>query len=265
MFLKIYLCFLLILMGEGVCLAQDQQTGVVILHGKNGTPNSYIAPLVEFLRSKGYKVSAPSMPWAKGRIYDASYDDCLKIIHSEIYLLRKKGVQNIILIGQSLGANVALGYAAVHPEDLSGLVLLAPGHYPEISKNKLSDDIARAQALLKNGKSDVASFADVNQGKTFEVNATPENYLSFCDPDGPANMKSHVDGFKVGVPVLVVSEGEPRIDPKGYIFDRLPSDPRDQFIRSNADHLEVPQAATQDVLKWLEKIQPSAATKATKD
>ena len=50
--------------------AQAQAIGVVIMHGKGGTPTKWVEPLASGLEQKGYLVANLEMPWSGRRDYD---------------------------------------------------------------------------------------------------------------------------------------------------------------------------------------------------
>ena len=52
------------------------------------------------------------MPWSARRIYDATYDQAMDEIDASVEKLKKAGAKKIAVIGHSLGANAAIGYAA---------------------------------------------------------------------------------------------------------------------------------------------------------
>ena len=151
---KILICFFLILAGLGNSLAQDHASiGIVLLYGKNGSPAGHIAKLADALRDHGYAVSTPAMPWATGEIYNASYDKSLEMIGAEVKALRAKGIKNIVVAGHSLGGHMVLAYAATDSA-LTGVILLAPAHYPETYANKkkpVSDSVETAKNLVVKG------------------------------------------------------------------------------------------------------------------
>jgi esterase/lipase len=86
--------------------------GIVLIHGKGGTPTSMIEGLHESLKREGALVEAPEMPWSARRIYDATYDQAMTEIDAAAERLRKAGAKKIAVMGHSLGANAAIGYAA---------------------------------------------------------------------------------------------------------------------------------------------------------
>ena len=77
-----------VLAGHGA-RAGNNELGVLMMHGKGGSPEGYISELVAALRAKGYLVSAPALPWSKERIYDASYEDAMGEIDREVQSLRQ--------------------------------------------------------------------------------------------------------------------------------------------------------------------------------
>jgi pimeloyl-ACP methyl ester carboxylesterase len=234
--------------------AAENDVGVVLLHGKGGLPSGNIRELAGALQSRGYLVSAPTMPWAKDRIYDASYEDAMGEIDRELETLRQKGAKLVVVAGHSLGANVALGYGA-RRSGLGGIIALAPAHSPEspIFSKRIGSDVKRARGLVATGKGkEKQPFSDLNQGSLMEVNATAEVYLSWLDPDGPAVMPRSAAAFKAPTPLLIVNgSGDRTAAGKDYIFDKAPPHPKSSFIIVSTDHFSVPSAAIEEVAAWL--------------
>jgi pimeloyl-ACP methyl ester carboxylesterase len=228
--------------------------GVVLLHGKGGSPAGYIRELAAALQGRGYLVSTPTMPWAKNRIYDASFEEAMIEIDLHVNALRQKGARQVVVGGQSLGANVALGYAASRGR-VDGIILLAPAHNPESQAfaRRLGADVRRARAMVAAGKGkEKQAFSDLNQGQLFEVNATAQIYLSWFDPDGPAVMPRSAAAIKAPAPLLfVVGSGDRTAPAKDYIFDKAPAHARSKFVTLTADHFTLPTAAIEEVVSWL--------------
>jgi pimeloyl-ACP methyl ester carboxylesterase len=249
--------FLLVLPMTEVLAQNNSSIGIVLLYGKNGSPAGHIAPLANALRDHGYVVSTPAMPWASGEIYNAGYDKTLEIIGSEVKLLRTQGIQTIVVAGHSLGGRLALAYAGTDPS-LAGVILLAPAGYPETYANKkkeVCDSIKTAKDLVAKGKTDKkVYFNDMNNGEEITVLAKPEDYLSFCDPTGPGQLSNALSSFHQSLPVLLISESNPRMNLKEAIFDILPKNDRSLFLKSKASHTEVPNASISDVLSWLKTL-----------
>jgi hypothetical protein len=94
----------------------------------------------------------------------------------------------------------------------------------------------------------------MNNAEEITVLAKPEDYLSFCDPEGPGQMANAVSAFRHSLPVLLISESSPRVDPQKSIFDLLPKNNKSRFLKSSAGHAEVPDGSINDVLSWLKTL-----------
>ncbi|MGH8669888.1 MAG: alpha/beta hydrolase [Burkholderiales bacterium] len=237
-----------------IASAAGDDLGVVLLHGKAGSPTGYIRELAAALQGTGYLVSTPTMPWAKDRIYDASFDQAMAEIDRQVDALRQKGAKLVVVGGQSLGANAALGYAASR-ERVGGIIVLAPAHNPELQAfaRRLGADVRRARALVAAGKGkDKQAFSDLNQRQVLEVTATAEVYLTWFDPDGPAVMPRSAASIKTPTPLLfVVGSGDRSAPAKDYIFDKAPAHAKSRFVTLSADHFTLPTAAIEEVVAWL--------------
>ena len=237
-----------------IASAAGDDLGVVLLHGKGGSPTGYIRELAAELEGRGYLVSTPTMPWATNRIYDASFEEAMAEIDGHVDALRQKGAKLVVVAGQSLGANAALGYAASR-ERVGGIIVLAPAHNPELPAftRRVGSDVRRAKALVAAGKGkEKQTFSDLNQGQVLEVTATAEVYLSWFDPDGPAVMPRSAASVKTPIPLLfVVGSGDRTAPAKDYIFDKAPAHAKSKFVTVTADHFTVPTAAIEEVVAWL--------------
>src|SRR5262245_52155777 len=69
--------------------------GIVVLHGKGGTPTTGIEGLTESLKASGALVEAPELPWSARRIYDATYDQAMDEIDVSVEKLKKAGAKKI--------------------------------------------------------------------------------------------------------------------------------------------------------------------------
>ena len=119
---------------------------MLLLHGKK-YGNQSISHLAGKLESAGFLVEMPSStPWSPNRIYDRTYLETLKEMDAAVDKLKAAGATRVVVGGHSIGANVALGYAA-NRKGLAGLIVLGAGHF--ISGNfmgkKLGKHVARAK------------------------------------------------------------------------------------------------------------------------
>ena len=111
--------------------AAFERVGIVLLHGKTGTPDQF-ETVANTLIEAGIPVETPEMCWSAGRLYDAAFADCMNDIDTAIGYLAADGITRIVVGGHSLGALGALGYAATHP-GLAGVVVLARRAIPATS------------------------------------------------------------------------------------------------------------------------------------
>jgi pimeloyl-ACP methyl ester carboxylesterase len=241
--------------------ASRQGFGIVYLHGKASWPGALNGGILSALEDEGALVAKPEMPWSFNRRYAATYDQAMAEIDAIVAELKAKGATRIVVIGHSLGANAAIGYAARHP-DLAGVVALAPGHLPEAAPMRgfVSDAVARAKQLIADGKGDVSQgFPDMAQGIPLVAHATPRVYLSMFDPDGPAVIPKNaaaIGAEKPPVPLLwVVGKLDP-IDSRGpeYAYDAAARNPKSKYIEVFAGHLTTPLAAHKQVIEWINSL-----------
>jgi pimeloyl-ACP methyl ester carboxylesterase len=244
----------------GSSLAQQQglpEWGIVLIHGKGGTPTTGIEGLHEALKRQGALVEAPEMPWSARRIYDATYDQAMTEIDAAVERLKKAGAQKIAVIGHSLGANAAIGYGA-RRKGLNGVVALAPGHLPEAwaLRARTSSAIANAKKMIAEGKGNVrTSFPDLAQGIPFRISATPEVYLSMFDPDGPAVMPKNAAAMD-DVPLLwIVGIADPMVlHGKDYVYGRGVRHPKSKYLVTASMHLSTPFQSRGDIISWLKGL-----------
>jgi pimeloyl-ACP methyl ester carboxylesterase len=237
--------------------SDSSDVGIVLMHGKQGSPATVINGLASKLRSAGYAVSTPTMPWSRDRIYETTVDGAMREIDGACGSLRKKGAKKIIVAGQSLGANAAIRYAATR-KNIDGLICLAPGHSPEKApmRERRAKDVERAKQMIEEGNTGQATqFTDGNMGRAFQIALPPDVYLSWMDPEGPAVMPNNAASIRKPIPILyVVGSRDSLTTSKDYIFDKAPYHPKSRFVTVSADHLGVPSAAIEEVLSWLESL-----------
>src|SRR5215471_11941817 len=250
-------CALLVLavlpgLGTPACA---QTIGIVLMHGKTGSPNTVIDQIAMVLQGAGYLVDTPEMCWSRRRIYDRPFLDCLTEIDSAIGRLRGRGAGRIVVAGMSQGGDAALAYGARHAS-LAGIIALAPAAAPErqVGIADIAQSVAQARALVAAGRGDeTASFVDRNASGPFPVRTTATIYLSYLDPQGPANMVDSVR--KLHAPLLwVAGSADPSQTGANAEFNQAPANPLNRFVLVAAAHLGTPNAARDAVLAWLSQL-----------
>ena len=105
--------------------APSPAIGVVIMHGKGGSPTGYVSGLAAALEQKGYVVANLEMPWSAKREYDADVDAADREVDAALASLRAKGAGKVFVAGHSQGGLFAIHYGGGHPVD--GIIAIAPG------------------------------------------------------------------------------------------------------------------------------------------
>jgi pimeloyl-ACP methyl ester carboxylesterase len=229
--------------------------GVVFLHGKGVWAGAFDGGIPTALEAEGAVTVSPEMPWSFGRMYGATYEEAMGEVDAAVAGLKAKGATRIVVVGHSLGANAAIGYAARHR--VAAVVALSPGHLPETAemRARTADAIAEARALMAAGQQSRRLWPDRVQGIPTLAMATPAIYLSMFDPDGPAVIPRNAAALH-GVPLLWVVG---RFDPiftrgRDYAFSRAPGNPKSRYIEVSAGHLSTPWMARSEVLGWLKSL-----------
>lgn len=240
--------------------AAEPKLGVLMLHGKNPGDNRdpNFRPLVYKLEREGWVVIFPNMPWSSTRYIDGNWDLAMSEIGEQVKELRAKGAEKIVLMGHSLGAAAAMGFAA-RGGDVQALVLLAPGHLPAAYYNNprfkaVHDSVDEARAMVTAGKgAERGRFNDNNQGRMITVSTTASDYLSYFDPTSDAEMSVTAPRIPPSIPVLsVVGDSDPFFKSiRSYYVDKLPTNPQSQLLEVKGTHLSTPEVAYPEVLKWL--------------
>jgi len=229
--------------------------GIVIMHGKGGSPTKHVADLASSLESKGYLVANLDMPWSGQREYDANVAAAEKQVESALDGLRAKGAAKLFVAGHSQGGLFALYFSGKHAVD--GIVAIAPGGSAgsPVFREKLGAAVALARQLVADGKGDdKARFLDFESSKgTYPVVVAAANYLSWFDPDGAMNQARAMKNVNPKVPVLFIA---PKGDYPGLLkikqsmFDALPPHPLTRLYEPESTHLGAPSASLDEILRW---------------
>lgn len=147
-----------------------RKSGMLLLHMMPANRTSW-RTLAGKLQENGFHVLAIDLrghgestggPNGYRTFSDADHQQSLFDIESAIEVLHTKGIEKLHIGGASIGANLALQYAAGHPE-VGSVMLLSPGlDYHGIHSDILIDSLKSTQAvLLAASDDDVYSFTSV--------------------------------------------------------------------------------------------------------
>jgi pimeloyl-ACP methyl ester carboxylesterase len=227
--------------------------GVVVVHGKGGSPRRHVVVLAQALEQAGFLVEVPELPWSRARAFDSSYEHGLVEIDAAVARLASRGAAAAALAGHSLGANAVMGYAARHP-GLKGVAALAPGHTPELLAGLLADSLARARVMVAEGRGqEKAEFFGAFQGRAVPMTMRAADHLSYDDPAGPAVMPRSAASWTSPLPFLwVVGDADPMaVRGPEYAFAEAPAHPYSRYVTVPADHFTAPEVAAGLVVDWL--------------
>lgn len=150
-------------------------TPVVLIHGLPGTAEDFakVTPLLE-----GHRTIALDRP---GYGYsDGGYFPVARQLSAIDQLLDRLNVRRAVLVGHSYGGTIALGYAALHPERVRGLVLVSAA-----AGGARSDTFDRAQARLVQGLSlpVIQPLAAVTFSQAMRTASAKSGAAQAFDPD----------------------------------------------------------------------------------
>ena len=233
--------------------------GIVIMHGKGGSPRWHVSDLASALERKGYLVTNREMTWSGRREFDVNVGAAAKEVESALDTLRGQGAQKLFVAGHSHGGLFALYFGGKQPVD--GVIAIAPGGDASnpIFLEKLGEDVDRARKLVAAGKGDErARFSDYENAKgTYGIVTTASAYLSWFDPEGAMHQKTIVEGMNPQVPVLYIV---PTADYLGlrklkdYFFSLLPRNPLSKLYEPESNHVNAASASRDEILRWTAEV-----------
>ncbi len=233
--------------------------GMVVMHGKGGSPDRLVNTLAAGLEQKGYRVASLEMPWSGKRHYDKDVSAAEQEVTAALNDLRSKGAKKLFVAGHSQGAVFALHYASKHP--LDGLIIIAPGGNvaTRFYQGKVGASVSRARDLVAAGKgNEPGEFDDYEGAKgSWTVRTTAATYFSWFDPDGAMNQEKSSRALPKLLPVLHVapiSDYPALLRVKQEMFGALPNHPLTRLYEPNADHRSAPHAAIDEIARWTAEV-----------
>ena len=246
----------------------EEKMGIVFMHGKQAEPNqNFYGGLHKKMGDAGMIVLKPEMPWSRNRFIDGDWDKAMKEIGINVKSLQDSGVNNIVLVGHSIGSPAALSYASRYPNQIKAVALLAPGHVPyhyslcipysPIKFCAVKDGVEKAKNEIASGNADKKQpLPDINQGRTNSVWMTPRDYLTYFDPLSDAEMAVTAAKISSAIPVLWVIGDADYLIRAGieYAFEKLPKNPKSTYLEVSANHVTTPEKASDQIIEWLKKL-----------
>jgi predicted esterase len=242
-----------------VAMADTPKMGIVIMHGKGGSPNKFVDELAGELKKKGYEVANLEMPWSGNRDYDVDTTAADAEIDKAIASLRAAGAQKIFVSGHSQGGAYALHYGATH--EIDGVAAIVPGGNPDsrLFREKLGASVRKAKKLVAAGKGDEKVNLQDYEGSrgANTIRTTPNIYLTWFSSDSAMNYRNAVRHMSKKMPVLWVESTRDYPGLRKYnleVVDELPRNALNQLVEPEADHLGAPTASIDIVADWTAKV-----------
>lgn len=243
-----------------VAYADTPNIGVVLMHGKGGSPTKHVVDLAHALERSGYLVANIEMPWSGRREYDVDVSSAEREVELAIDELHQKGANKVFVSGHSLGGLFALYYGSKH-DTVSGIIAIAPGGNVNspIFREKLADSIEIARTLIAEGKGNTkASLTDFEGSKgTYPLVTTPASYVTWFDPDGAMNQVTAMKNISKKTPVLYIAPTNDypgSVRSKDAMFGLLTKVPRTELFEPNASHMNAPTASAMKVVEWISQV-----------
>ncbi len=216
--------------------------------------------LIDFaIHDAGMLIESPHCAWSKIRKYDLRVDEALKqCVFPRIERLKRRGATKIVILGKSLGANMAIR-AGVIFDGLSGIIAMAPGHIPgdEYFITKLAGSVSEAKSAVSDGKGDVPiELLDLNQGITKRLKIKPAAYLSFNSPNGKAVMINNAAKMR-GYPFLMIIGSSDKLSERGIapkIYAKAPKHTKSKYIEVEGGHGDVGENGSAKIIEWLKGL-----------
>ena len=228
--------------------------GVILMHGKDGTakPKSPIGKLAAALEGD-FEVVAMTMPWSRDGGWDKTLEEVFADLDAAVADMKSGGKSKIVVGGHSMGAAAALAYAT-RTDGLAGVIMLAPGHRPDLRADDNADALAKAKQLVAGGQpNDDVEIADRNMGKDISRVLQADVAISWFAPDGLAVMQNAAPKVRPGTPVLFAIGQKDRLLPVGkeLIYDAIPANDKSAYVVVPGGHKVTPIKAQSQVVDWL--------------
>lgn len=252
---------LLVLAAAGFLAVQAQAApsvlGVIVMHGKGGSPARNVSALASALQDKGYLVANLEMPWSGRRQYDVGVAAAEAEVDAAIDALRAKGATHVFVAGHSQGGVFAL-YLGGRAK-IDGVVAIAPGGSSAnpVFVDKLGESMAQARKLVAEGRGGEKNrFMDFEGSKgTFPVVCSAAAYVSWFDPQGAMNQMSAMKNIRVPVLYVAPTDDYPGLRAiRQRMYGALPADPLTALYEPQASHLGAPSAAIDEIVRWTAKV-----------
>lgn len=160
---------------------QGEGEVVIFLHGAGGGASGYsnFKGNYPVFAEAGYRVIVPDLLG-----YGLSSKPDIPQYDLDFFIAGIKGLvdaldlKRVTLLGNSLGGAVALGYALAYPDDVSRLILMAPGGVEDLDTYLAMPGIANMFNIYKSGKTGAEAMRAVMTMQLFDPGLLSEDIIN---------------------------------------------------------------------------------------
>jgi 4,5:9,10-diseco-3-hydroxy-5,9,17-trioxoandrosta-1(10),2-diene-4-oate hydrolase len=160
---------------------QGQGEVVIFLHGAGGGASGYSnfkGNYPEFAKA-GYRTIVPDLlGYGLSSKPDIAQYDLDFFVAGVKGLVDALGLKNITLLGNSLGGAVALGYALAYPDEVSRLILMAPGGVEDLDTYLAMPGIANMFQIYQSGKTGAEAMRAVMTMQLFDPSLLTDEIIN---------------------------------------------------------------------------------------
>ena len=160
---------------------QGQGEVVIFLHGAGGGASGYSnfkGNYPEFAKA-GYRTIVPDLlGYGLSSKPDIAQYDLDFFVAGVKGMVDALGLKNITLLGNSLGGAVALGYALAYPDEVSRLILMAPGGVEDLDTYLAMPGIANMFQIYQSGKSGAEAMRAVMTMQLFDPSLLTDEIIN---------------------------------------------------------------------------------------
>jgi len=160
---------------------QGEGEVVIFLHGAGGGASGYSnfkGNYPEFAKA-GYRVIVPDLlGYGLSSKPDIPQYDLDFFVAGVKGMVDALGLKNITLLGNSLGGAVALGYALAYPQEVSRLILMAPGGVEDLDTYLAMPGIANMFQIYQSGKTGAEAMRAVMTMQLFDPSLLTDEIIN---------------------------------------------------------------------------------------
>lgn len=237
--------------------AETPKIGIVVMHGKGGSPARHVNGVAAALEGKGMLVANIEMPWSGNRNYDVDTSKAEQEVLAALAGLKEKGARKLFVAGHSMGGAFALHFGGRQPVD--GIIGISPGGNVggSVMSEKFAASLQEARKLAAEGKGgEKARLQDYEGSRgSFQIAITPDNYISWFSPGGAMDTRRAASEIKAPVLWLVAARDYPGLRKANLpLFKGFAPHPMHRLVEPDADHKGAPDASVDAIVEWISMV-----------